>query len=132
MPNPLNLSLATGLQSRTEKVKAEIVSLDEIEEMSLSEVNRAKEQLKKRKQRLQLQIDKQKIEQQSEIMNNMMKFLNKIGEGLDNDASAMDLKFLTDGYNNQLKALNTISRLDSIDGTGKAAMLSIEVRYKEG
>ncbi len=132
MPNPLNLSLATGLQSRTEKVKAEIVSLDDLEWMSVSEVNEAKEQLRKRKQRLQLEIDKQKMDQQSGIMTNMMKFLNLIGQGLDNGASAMDLKLLTDGYNNQLKALNTISRLDSIDGTGKAAMLSIEVRYKEG
>lgn len=132
MPNPLNLSLATSLQDRTEKVKAEIVGLDELEELSLDEVNKAKKQLDSRKKRLQLKLDGRKLKQAEKIMDNMDATLGRMEEQLVSDEmSAQDVKFLSDAYKNMLNSLNTISRLDSIDGTGKATMLSIEVKYKE-
>lgn len=132
MPNPLNLSLATSLQDRTEKVKAEIVGLDELEELSLDEVNKAKKQLDARKKRLQLQLDGKKLKQAESIMDNMGLILSSMTNKLmAEDVPAQDVKFLASAYADMLKSLNTISRLDSIDGTGKATMLSIEVRYKE-
>lgn len=131
MPNPLNLSLATGLQSRTEKVKAEIVSLDELEEMSLAEVNQAKKELSRRREQLSLQIDKRKLGQTKKIMDRMDSILEVMGDKLmAEDVPAQDVRHLTDAYKNMLNSLNMISRLDSADGTGNAAMLSIEVRYK--
>lgn len=134
MSNPMNLSLSTELQTRqTEKVTAEIVDLDELEEMSLVEVNKAKKQLSEKKKRLQLQLDGRKLNQATQIMDNMDMALNRMAEGWSSDnVSAMDLKFLTEAYKNLLASLNTISRLDSIDGTGRATKLSIEVKYKEG
>lgn len=134
MPNPMNLSLSTELQARqTEKVTAEIVDLDELEEMSLVEVNKAKKQLSEKKKRLQLQLDGRKLKQATQIMDNMDMVLGRMAEGWSSDnVSAMDLKFLTEAYKNLLGSLNTISRLDSIDGTGRATKLSIEVKYKEG
>lgn len=133
MPNPLNLSLASEVQPiRAEVVNAEIVSIDELEEMSISEVNRAKKELSKKKQRLQLQLDGHKLSQATKIMNNMDMVLNRMAEGWSSEnVSAMDLKFLTEAYKNLLNSLNMISRLDSVDGTGRATKLSIEVKYKE-
>lgn len=132
MPNPLNLSLATELNNNIEKVPAEIVSLDDLEEMSLVEVNRAKKQLSERKKRLQLQLDGRKLTQAQRIMDNMDLALDRMTECLlSPDMSPKDVQLLTDAYKNLLNSLNTISRLDSVDGTGKATMLSIEVKYKE-
>lgn len=131
MPNPLNLELATGLKDKVEKVYAEIVSLDELEEMSLAEVNRAKKQLDNRRKRVQLKLDGKKLEQAEQIIDNMSLILNSMtNKLLSDDVSAQDVKFLASAYSDMLKSLNNVSRLDSVDGTGTAAMLSIEVRYK--
>lgn len=134
MPNPLNLSLASGIQAKqAEFVNAEIVGLDQLEEMSISEVNRAKKELSKKKQRLQLQLDGRKLDQAKQIMDNMDMVLNRMAEGWSSEnVSALDLKCLTEAYKNLLNSLNMISRLDSVDGTGRATKLSIEVKYKEG
>lgn len=133
MPNPLNLSLSQEIQlKQPEKVNAEIVDVEQLEEMSLVEIQKAKAQLTERKKRLQLQLDSRKLEQAKSIMNNMDMTLNRMAEGWSSDkVSAMDLKFLTEAYKNLLNSLNLISRLDSIDGTGRATKLSIEVKYKE-
>lgn len=133
MPNPLDLSLSTNIQSsQTEKVKAEIVDFEQLEEMSLTEVNRAKKRLSEKKKRLQLQLDGRKLTQATQIMDTMDIVLNRMLDGWSSEnVSAADLKYLTEAYKNLLSSLNTISRLDSIDGTGRATRLSIEVRYKE-
>lgn len=131
MPNPLNLELATGLQDRVEKVQAEIVSLDDLEEMSLEEVNRAKKQLENQRKKVQLKLDGKKLQQAGQIIDNMSLILSSMtNKLLSEDVPAQDVKFLASAYSDMLKSLNNVSRLDSVDGTGTAAMLSIEVRYK--
>lgn len=132
LPNPLNLELSTGLQSKVERVPAEIVSIDELEEMSLAEVQRAKKQLGERRKRIQLMLDGEKLKQAKQIMSNMSLTLNAMTKKLLlDDVPANDVKALANAYSEMVKSLNNVSRLDSVDGTGKAAMLSIEVRYKE-
>lgn len=129
MPNSLNLSLATSVQDRTEHVKAEIVSLDELEEMSLAEVNQAKVELEKRRNTLQLRLDKRKLKQAESIMDIMDGTLDAMITKLSmNDVPARDLSDLSKTYSEMLKSLNTISRLDSVDGRGTAQMIHIEVR----
>lgn len=133
MPNPMSLELATSVQDRVPRVNAEIVSLDELEEMSLSEVNQAKAELKRRREQLHLQLDQRKLKQTKTIMDRMERILDVMGDKLmEVDVPTQDVKFLTDAYKTMLTSFEKISRLDSVDGTGKAAMLSIEVRYKEG
>ena len=133
MPNPLNLSLAADVRPNIEHVNAEIVELEELEEMSIVEVNEAKRKLGERKRRLQLQLDDRKLNQATGIMDSMTLILQKMTDNLCSaEPSAADTKFYAEAYNKMLTSLNTISRLDSIDGTGRAAMLSIEVKYKEG
>lgn len=129
MPNPLNLSLSTEVKEHIPNVDAELVSLDELEEMTLEDVNRAKKQLSARKQRLQLQIDDRKIKQAENIIDKMDMILDAMtGKLLDNDVDAVAVEKLTTAYKNMLGSLNTISRLDSIDGTGRATKLVLEVR----
>lgn len=129
MPNPLNLSLASSVQERTEKVKAEIVDLDELEEMSLTEVNQAKIELEKKRQRIQLSLDGRKLEQAKNIVQNMEMILSAMATKLmSDDVPAADVKFLASAYTDMLKNLNNISRLDSVDGRGTAQMIHIEVR----
>lgn len=134
MPNPLNLSLSTEVEKESiPHVSAEIVSLDELEEMTLEDVNRAKKQLSARKQRLQLQIDDKKIKQSQEIIDKMEMILDAMTRKLlDDDIDAFAIEKLTTAYKNMLGSLNTISRLDSIDGTGRATKLVLEVRDLRG
>lgn len=134
MPNPLNLSLSTEVEKENiPHVSAELVSLDELEEMTLDDVNRAKKQLSARKQRLQLQIDDKKIKQSREIIDKMEMILNAMTVKLTSDEiDAFAVEKLTTAYKNMLGSLNTISRLDSIDGTGRATKLVLEVRDLRG
>lgn len=134
MPNPLNLSLSTEIEKENiPHVSAEIVPLDELEEMTLEDVNRAKKQLSARKQRLQLQIDDKKIKQSQEIIDKMEMILDAMTRKLlDDDIDAFAIEKLTTAYKNMLGSLNTISRLDSIDGTGRATKLVLEVRDLRG
>lgn len=134
MPNPLNLSLSTEVEKENiPHVSAEIVSLDELEEMTLEDVNRAKKQLSARKQQLQLQIDYKKINQSREIIDKMEMILDAMTRKLlDDDIDAFAIEKLTTAYKNMLGSLNTISRLDSIDGTGRATKLVLEVRDLRG
>lgn len=132
MPNPLNLTLAQGVNSKIEKIPTEIVEIDRLEEMSLAEVHKAKRELSERKKRLQLQVDRSKLNQTSKIVDRMDMILDRMAEGYSaENVSAMDLKCLAAAYSDMLKNLNMISRLDSIDGGGKATKVSIEVKYKE-
>lgn len=129
MPNPLNLSLSTEVKDNIPHIDAELVPLDDLEEMTLDEVNRAKKQLSARKQKLQLQVDDRKLKQTMSIVNNMDKILDTMMIKLTADeVNAMDVKMLADAYKNMLGSLNSISRLDSIDGTGRATKLVLEVR----
>lgn len=134
MPNPLNLSLSTEVQKEeVPHVPAEIVSLVELEEMTLEDVNRAKKQLSARKQRLQLQIDDKKIKQSRDIIDKMEMILAAMTQKLlADEIDAFAIEKLTTAYKNMLGSLNTISRLDSIDGTGRATKLVLEVRDLRG
>lgn len=132
MPNSLDLSLSKEIFPKVEHVDAELVSIDELEEMSLEEVQRAKKQLAEQRKRVQLSLDKNKIRQSKEIMNNMGSILNVMARKLaEDDVSAKDVRDLSSAYSELIKSLNMITRLDSVDGTGRATMLSIEVKYKE-
>lgn len=132
MPNSLDLSLSNTIKPRIEHVDAELVGLDELEEMTLDEVNRAKKQLSERRKRVQLKLDKNKIEQSERIMDTMSAILSTMAIKLSEcDVPARDVRDLANAYSEMLKSLNMVTRLDSVDGTGRATMLSIEVRYKE-
>lgn len=102
-----------------------------LEEMSLAEYQQQKQWLEAKRKSLALILDKRKLKHSTIIMENMEIVLNRIGKAyIEENVSAMDLKFLTEAYLNMQKALANNARLDSLDGQGKAARLNIEVRFE--
>lgn len=131
MARKRDLQLAESLLPEVQKVQAELVQPEVLEEMSLAEYNNEKKLLEAKRKYLSLVLDKKRLNQAERIMNHMEMILDRIGEGYDREiVSAMDLKFLTDSYLNMQKALERVARLDSLDEKGTAARLNIEVRFE--
>lgn len=131
MARKRDLQLAESLLPEVQKVQAELVQPEVLEEMSLAEYNNEKKLLEAKRKHLSLVLDKKRLNQAERIMNHMEMILDRIGEGYDREiVPAMDLKFLTDSYLNMQKALERVARLDSLDEKGTAARLNIEVRFE--
>lgn len=131
MARKRDLQLAESLLPEVQKVQAELLEPEALEEMSLAEYNNEKKFLEARRKHLSLVLDKKRLNQAERIMNHMEMILDRIGEGYAREiVSAMDLKFLTDSYLNMQKALERVARLDSLDEKGTAARLNIEVRFE--
>lgn len=130
MAKKRELQLAESLIPEVQKVQAEILEPSVLEEMSLAEYNREKQLLEAKRKRLAMVLDQRKLHQAERIVDHMEMILDRIGEGYDKESvSAMDLKFLTEAYNNMQKALERIARLDSLDGEGRIARYDIMIRY---
>lgn len=110
---------------------AEIFEIEELEEMSLTQYQKAKNILTEKRKQLMLQLDSKKLQQASKIIDAMDMTLDRYFSGYDKEeVSAADLKFLSEAYRNMLQSLNTISRLDSVDSSGKSARLSLEIQFE--
>lgn len=134
MPNSLNLVLAESAKrsNEPEKVSAELVSVEELEVMTLADINRAKQELSKRRQSMQFRVDDAKLKQTKKLLNIMDNTLDSMLSGYTSgEMTAKDASDLSRTYESLLKSLNMVSRLDSVDGGGRATKLSIEVKYKE-
>lgn len=130
MAKKRELALAESLIPNVQKIQAELVEPDVLEAMSISEYNRQKEIIKIKRDQLRLVLDGRKLQQAEKIINNMDMILDRISEGFDKEAvTSMDLKFLADAYDKQQKSLERISRMDSLNGEGDAALISVEVRF---
>lgn len=130
MPKKRELELAESLIPNVPKMQAELVEPDVLEAMSLSEYNKQKEIIKIKRDQLRLVLDGRKLDQAEKIINNMDMILDRIAQGFDPESvSAMDLKCLADAYDKQQKSLDRISRMDSLNGEGDAAFISVEVRF---
>lgn len=128
MENKRELQLAESLIPEVQKVQAELLEPDVLEEMSLTEYNKQKQLLEAKRKQLSLILDGRKLEQAKRIIDSMDMILDRISEGYDKEVvSAMDLKFLADAYDKMQKSLERISRLDSLDGDGRAARISIKI-----
>lgn len=131
MANKRELQLAESLIPEVQKVQAELLEPNVLEEMSLTEYNEQKKWLEAQRKQLSLILDKRKLKHAGKIMDSMDIVLERIGEAYTKDAvSAMDLKFLTESYLNLQKALGNTARFDSLDGKGNAARINIEVRFE--
>lgn len=128
MANKRELQLAESLIPEVQKVQAELLEPDVLEGMSLTEYNEQKQLLEAKRKQLSLILDGRKLEQAKRIIDSMDMILDRISEGYDKEVvSAMDLKFLADAYDKMQKSLERISRLDSLDGDGRAARISIKI-----
>lgn len=88
-----DLELASKLELSLPKKPIEILDVDEIESMSIAEVNEAKRFLSLKRKQIQLQLDGKKLEQALKIVDITDLILEKLYNGLiDNSLSAMDSK----------------------------------------
>jgi hypothetical protein len=143
MINNDTFSLATNemslakLNGDEELAEAEILtSVDEFEEMSLSVQKKNKEQLAALKNKVMYSLDKRKLQEAQKLLGGMEnigelfsdpEILSKVKE---NTKTAMDLKFLSEAYSKMLDSQQKLMRLDSVDGQGNAAKISLAVQFE--
>lgn len=127
------LELATLVQENTDisQQEVEILPAEQVEIMSLSQIQQAKLELAQRRQKVMLMVDKNKMEQILKIMDVMADILTDNANGTkEGTLTPMDRKFLSESYNKWLDSLNKISRLDSVDGSGKSGRLSLKIEFE--
>lgn len=131
-----NISAMT-IAGENDNEQAEIVSDPEVlEQMSLAAIKRNKDNLANMKQRLMFSLDKRKMAEAQKLISGMenIGYLFSDPEVLErvkeNTKSAMDLKFLADAYSRMLESQKKLMQLDSVDGSGTAAQISLAVKFK--
>lgn len=125
------------LQDEPEHVEAEIVTdYDSFIENSLSVQKRNKDALAKMKQRVMLTLDRGKLSQAEKIFHGMENVQNIfsddeiMGKVRESIKTALDIKLLSEAYSKMLDSQQKLMRMDSIDGQGNAARLSLDVQIK--
>lgn len=125
-----NVDLANTLMLNNQE-PVELVEAEEIHEMSLSELKREKDLLAARRQQLMLRLDGEKLNQALKINEAMNVAIGKVIEAAES-GNAQDFKYFMEGYERLVKCSSMITRLDSVDGTGKAARLALQVDFGNG
>lgn len=125
-----NMDLANSLMLNNQE-PVELVEAEEIHEMSLSELKREKDLLAARRQQLMLRLDGEKLNQALKINEAMNIAISKVIEAAE-VGNAQDFKYFMEGYERLVKCSSMITRLDSVDGTGKAARLALQVDFGNG
>lgn len=120
----VNLELATK-----ETQEVEIVENPDFELMTMTDYQNAKNMLAERRKVAVLHLDGRKLQQANKIMDAMDAALNKL---CDPETTAMDFNFYAQSFDRLNKTLATTIRLDTVDGSGKAARLALEVQFGNG
>lgn len=113
----------------------EIIDKSDFELMTMQDYQREKDLLASRRMKVVTQLDGFKLEQALEITKVMKKTLQRLmGEGPyeGEELTAFDSNQLMQTYEKALKTLGTLVRLDTVDGSGKAARLALEVQFGNG
>lgn len=97
----------------------ELVSIEELEDITLAEYSKKRKELDIQKKKLSLVLDGEKLNQSLQIINSMSIILDKIQSAAYEDSiTAKDIEALSSAYDKLNNALSKISRLDSADGRG--------------
>lgn len=133
-----DLELAEIIQESVENKneEVELVSVEQVEMMSMSQLQEEKQKLAARRNEVMLKLDGRRLDQSVKIMDAMDVALSKMindftfdEEGNPVQMSAMDFKFYSDAYKNLSNSLSTVSRLDSVDTGGKAGRVSLKIEF---
>lgn len=119
-----------------ENQEVEILPVEQVEVMSMSQLQEEKQKLAARRNQVMLKLDGRRLDQSIKIMDamdvalaNMMNNFTFDEEGNPVQMTAMDFKFYSDAYKNLVNSLNTVSRLDSVDSGGKAGRVSLKIEF---
>lgn len=140
MPRPKkakDIELATLIQESTDiqKKEVEIVPVEQVEIMSMSQLQQEKQKLATQRNQVMLQMDKRRLRQAQKIMDAMDYALDSMMGCYDEDGqfmpvSAMDFKFYADGYKSLMNSYNLVTRIDSVDTGGKAGRVSLKIEFE--
>lgn len=129
------VSLAT-LTDGAEKVEAELLPVAEYEEITLSQQEQYKKALSNLKQRVMLTLDQRKLEEAQKLISGIENISDMFSDPAVMDKikanirGPMDLKFLAESYAKLIDAQQKLMRLDSVDGQGNAAKLSLAIQFQ--
>lgn len=135
---PKELELAELIQEsgNIESEEIELVPVEQVEIMSMSQLQEEKQKLAARRNQVMLKLDGRRLDQSIKIIDAMDvaldKMINQVSydeEGNVVELSAMDFKFYSDAYKNLSNSLQTVSRLDSVDTGGKAGRVSLKIEF---
>ncbi len=119
-----------------EDTQVEIVPIEDVEIMSMSQMQHEKQLLAAKRDQVMLKLDGRRLDQSTKIMdamdvalNNMISSVTYDEEGNTVPLSAMDFNFYSTAYKNLSSAFNIVSRLDSVDNTGKAGRVSLKIEF---
>ena len=122
--------------AKLESQEVELVTTEQVEVMSMAQLQDEKQKLASRRSQVMLKLDGRKLDQSVKIMDAMDVALDKMISQCTYDElgnvvqlSAMDFKFYSDAYKNLSNSLNTVSRLDSVDSGGKAGRVSLKIEF---
>lgn len=130
------VSFAT-LTDEPERVEAELLpTVENYQEISLSQQKECKKALDNLKQRVMLTLDQKKLAEAQKLISSIENisdmFSDKdiISRVRENTSTALDLKLLAESYSKLIDSQQKLMRLDSLDGQGNAARLSLAVQFK--
>ncbi len=130
MPKKNQLALADKILEETRlEAQNEPVEIEQIEPMTKAQYLYEKNMLAERRAQAVLKMDKRKIRQAEKVMDVMDIMLERM---YNPETTNMDMNFLANAYDKMNKTLSTIVRLDSVDGSGKAQRLALEVQFGNG
>lgn len=107
----------------------EIVENADFELLTMQQYQAEKQILAEKRKAVVLRLDGRKLAQANKIMDAMDVALEKM---IDPELSAMDFQFYAKSYDTLNKTLNTTIRLDTVDGSGKAARIALAVEFNNG
>lgn len=107
----------------------EIIDKPDFEMMTMQQYQAEKQMLAEKRKAIVLRLDGKKLEQVNKIMAAMDVALDKM---VDPETSGMDFQFYAKSYDTLNKTLNTTIRLDTVDGSGKAARIALAVEFGNG
>lgn len=130
MPKKNQLALADKILEQTKlEAQNEPVIIEEIEPMTMAQYQYEKNILAERRKQAVLKLDGRKLDQANRVMDAMDVILGRM---FNPETTNMDLNFLANAYDKLNKTMSTIVRLDSVDGSGKAQRLALEVQFGNG
>lgn len=112
--------------------------LEDIPKMPIEVINHQKELLEESKKRVNFLLDGKKLQEAVKIIGGMEAITDIItdpevlGRVKDNTKSAMDVKFLAEAYSKLADKMQTLQRLDSVDGEGNAGRIMLSLETKDG
>lgn len=116
--------------SKLDKKEVEIVNKPDFELMTMRDYEEEKKLLASRRMKVVTQLDGFKLEQAKKVTLAMEDILDQII--FDKEMTPFDKNQLMQAYERALKTLGNLVRLDTVDGSGKAARLALEVKFGNG